>query len=280
MENEEALIEAVCQRVLSGELGVDGQLRDIGGDVAKDTIVAMSKAQPLVWSDGSKVTLATMKKVLREAKMQLETYIAMNETTEEPEIVPTQRAIEANGGVVPENIFDTCAVECKVYGDGLTAAAVRHPSEFTVEACDATGRRRPDGGDAFFVAIRGASRVRARIVDNRDGTYKVEWKPPQSGTYSIVVSFFGVPLSGSPFNVTAVTPVPYASNCVVQGDALLNAIARANQSFQVCFKDRIGHVRTAPDPDPGASTGPGRRTITDCRTYQPRECNDMSWLCD
>ena len=49
MENEEALIEAVCQRVLSGELGVDGQLRDIGGDVAKDTIVAMSKAQPLVW---------------------------------------------------------------------------------------------------------------------------------------------------------------------------------------------------------------------------------------
>ena len=156
--------------------------------------------------------------------------------------VATQRAIEANGGLPLMNPFDTAAVECKVHGPGISMAAVRHPAEFCIEAYDGTGERKQSGGDAFFVAIRGASRVRARITDKGDGSYKVEWKPPQSGQYQIAVSFFGLALPGSPFTLTATTPVPYAPHCVAKGAALFNAVARATQSFQVKFKDRLGNV--------------------------------------
>ena len=154
----------------------------------------------------------------------------------------TQRAIEANGGMPLMNPFDTAAVECKVHGSGISMAAVRHPAEFCIEAYDGTGARKQSGGDAFFVAIRGASRVRARITDKGDGSYKVEWKPPQSGQYQIAVSFFGLALPGSPFTLTATTPVPFAPHCVAKGAALYNAVARATQSFQVQFKDRLGNV--------------------------------------
>ena len=186
-----------------------------------------------------------IKKALREAKKQIQ----MEQEVEEPEVEPprqaTQRCIEANGGRAPFNLFDTAAVECQVYGDGLEQVAPMHTAEFTIEACDATGQRKPEGGDSFFVAIRGASRVRSRITDNGDGTYTVEWKPPQSGQYSIAVSFFGLALPGSPWTVHATTPAPFAPNCVAKGQALFNAVARAVQTFQVKYKDKLGNVRRA-----------------------------------
>ena len=48
----------------------------------------------------------------------------------------------------------------------------------------ASGERQPRGGDSFFIAIRGPSQVRARVLDNDDGTYLVAWKPTVSGTYA------------------------------------------------------------------------------------------------
>ena len=239
MDGEDDLSSAVA--IASAAMTDEGfQLN--GGDAdAKETLAYMSqKGRPLAWANGQKVTLNQMKKVLRDARKRVE--LELDTPADEPPRQPTQRAIEANGGIMLENPFDTAAVECKVTGRGLNEAAVRHTSEFVIEAHDGRGSRKITGGDAFFVAIRGASRVRARITDNNDGTYKVEWKPPQSGTYSIAVSFFGNPLPGSPFTLTASTPVPFAQNCIAKGDALNNAIARSTQSFQVSFKDKLGNV--------------------------------------
>lgn len=190
---------------------------------------------------------------MRELKKQEAAEQAVEAPAVEPPRQATLRAIEANGGKPPERLFDTTAVECRVHGDGLERAAPMHMAEFIIEACDGTGQQRALGGDAFFVAIRGASRVRARISDNSDGTYKVEWKPPQSGQYSIAVSYFGVALPGSPWTLQATTPSPFAHNCIAKGTALYNAVARATQTFQVSFKDRLCNVRTchrSPTPPP------------------------------
>lgn len=70
--------------------------------------------------------------------------------------------------------------QCKVTGmsDKLTA---KLSASFVIEAFEMSGVRKNSGGDGFFVAIRGASRVRARITDQQDGTYVVEWTPHVSG---------------------------------------------------------------------------------------------------
>ena len=172
------------------------------------------------------------------------------ETTTEPAIqCGTQRAIRANGGRPLANPLDTHAIECKVTGSGITEAAVRHPAEFQIVAHDGNGTRKALGGDAFFVAIRGSTQVRARVTDNRDGTYSVVWTPPQSGAYSIAVSYFGDPLPGSPFNLTVYSGAAHAAHSLARGKALFHAVSRASQTFYVMFKDRLGHVAQAVDLD-------------------------------
>ena len=212
---------------------------------------------PLPIYDRLNLTLALphipqIKKALRDFTKRSQAVIETEAPAAEPPRQPTQRFIDFHGGKVPDTLFETAVVECRVYGDGLQCAAPMHVADFTIEACDGTGKRREAGGEAFFVAIRGASRVRARVFDNRDGTYTVQWKPPQSGQYSIAVSFFGQPLPGSPWTLQATTPSPFAPNCVARGSALYNAVARAAQTFQVEFKDRLGNVRPAPGRSPAA----------------------------
>lgn len=251
MEDEDALVDAVvvARAAMAQEMGIVAT--DTSGDAAKDTLAFMSQKEPLAWSSNQKVTLNHMKKALRDAKKIMEKRII--EEAQEPEVEEvrecTVRAIDANGGQVPDRPFDTCAVECKVGGRGIVEAATRLPAEFIIEAFDHTGHRREEGGDAFFVAIRGASRVRARVHDNADGTYRVEWKPAQSGNYAIAVSYFGVALQGSPFKLHATEPIAYAPNCLVRGDALTSAIARLQHSFYVHFKDRLGNQAHAVDLD-------------------------------
>ena len=74
------------------------------------------------------------------------------------------------------------AEQCQVSGRGLSIATVRQLTTFTVTAQDSDGQPQTEGGDTFFVAIRGASRVRAKVTDNADGTYSVAYRPSVSGT--------------------------------------------------------------------------------------------------
>ena len=139
---------------------------------------------------------------------------------------------------------------CSADGDGLRCGKVRHEAIFTITATDKdTGEPYQLGSDAFFIGIRGASRVRARVIDNADGTYTVQWKPSVSGEYSIAVAIHGVGIAGSPFAATIVAPCPVASKCTVIGDALTHAVARAPQTFEVHFQDALGDVAYAEDLD-------------------------------
>ena len=120
---------------------------------------------------------------------------------------------------MPADASLAVASACKAAGDGLNQSTVRQQASFTVTACIESGEQKTSGGDTFFIAIRGASRVRAHVTDSGDGTYLVTYKPSVSGQYSVSISLFGEPLPGSPFAVSAYTPGPEVSKCEVRGEA-------------------------------------------------------------
>ena len=136
-----------------------------------------------------------------------------------------------------------------VAGAGIQEATVREPTSFTITTTDEKGNALETGGELFFIAIRGVAQVRARVTDNGDGTYTVVWQPPLSGRYDIAVSNFGIPLPGSPFFVTASTPQPCTSKCLLRGDALTAGIARETNTFSISFKDKLGAVTRAVELD-------------------------------
>ncbi len=155
--------------------------------------------------------------------------------------------VSRSNGISPLSQQPAAVEGCTVAGSGIEAAAVHQHAEFIITAVGLDGKKLDCGGTSFFVAIRGPQRVRARITDNSDGTYTVRWTPPQSGKYSVAVSLFGVPLAGSPYAVSATPPLPFAPNCEVRGVG--KAVARAMQTFDVSFRDRLGFTTHAVDLD-------------------------------
>lgn len=143
----------------------------------------------------------------------------------------------------------TVARMCVVSGDGLHLAMARQSASFTIEARDAEGVRQQVGGDVFMVAIRGSSKVNAKVADNEDGSYKVEYKPSTSGSYAVSVALNGVPLPDSPFPLTVLTPAPDAVRCVLRGDALTKARARELATFEIEFMNAMGQPARAEEVD-------------------------------
>lgn len=178
-------------------------------------------------------------------------------------------------------ITGTVAENCLCSGEGLTFATCGIEAVFTIEARDAKGMQMKCGGDHFFVYIRGPSRVRANITDNKNGTYAVKWRvqhagtrtglpkniaracPPThlpslllytsqtytSGQYYVAVSLFGLNLPGSPFPLYVFAPHAHAPQCEVSGGALAKAFARVKNTFEIQFRDKLGQIAQAVDVD-------------------------------
>ena len=94
------------------------------------------------------------------------------------------------------------ASKCIILGDGVNYAVTRQTSRFIIEAFDGAGERRPTGGDAFHVAIRGASPATVKVQDMKDGTYHCYYRLSISGNYSVSVTLHGAPVAQSPYNLT------------------------------------------------------------------------------
>lgn len=143
-------------------------------------------------------------------------------------------------------VLAAAASFCTVSGPGASTAMVRQTAQFTIEAKDERGTPCTQGGEVFSVSVRGASLVKARVADNDDGTYLVEYKPSVSGRYTISITLGGQLLSGSPFGLNVLTPQPDPTRCVLRGEALTNAKARENASFEIEFIDALGQARAPP----------------------------------
>ena len=124
-------------------------------------------------------------------------------------------------------------LHCNIVDANDQKAAVHHQACFTIEACDGSGRRLSDGGESFFVAVRGPARVRCRVTDNHDGTYLCQRTPTLSGWYHLTVSSFGISLPRSPLTYEATTSQPYSANCIVSGAGLASAVAHTVVSSMI-----------------------------------------------
>lgn len=141
------------------------------------------------------------------------------------------------------------AIKCRAHGKGLETTVARRRSTFTVELCSADGAQCRQGGELPTVTISGTSVVRARVKDQEDGTYSVEYKAASSGPYTVHVLLHGAPLPGSPWRLDVRMPRPVASQCVVQGNALNSTAARETASFEVHFVDALGQPTHAEELD-------------------------------
>lgn len=231
------------------EIAKDDELLNI--DDISNLVLRLGNGKVMHWGTGGKVQQSDLWRAHAAAKSRLEA----EQDAEQDERARAEFAVSSSGSnaihlVGPD--FDPLATNpasCSVSGAGIQSASVGHTAEFFIEARNGTGAMRREGGDSFFVAIRGCSRVRARIADKGDGTYSCTWTPPQSGTYNIVVSCFGNSVPGSPFVCHALTPQPYAPQCAVSGAALLEAVARTTQTFDISFRDKLGYTTQAVDLD-------------------------------
>lgn len=141
-------------------------------------------------------------------------------------------------------------LRCIVSGAGLASATTRVVANFKIEAFNKNGQRKTSGGDRFVAAVRGrGNAVYSKVVDQLNGSYLVEFKPNVSGRYQIAVSLAGTPLPGSPFTCIVTTPTASSPHCILRGPALLNAIARKEEYFEIQFRDANGQIAHAEDLD-------------------------------
>lgn len=141
-------------------------------------------------------------------------------------------------------------LRCIVSGAGLASATTRVVANFKIEAFNKNGQRKTSGGDRFVAAVRGrGNAVYSKVVDQLNGIYLVEFKPNVSGRYQITVSLAGTPLPGSPFTCIVTTPTASSPHCILRGPALLNAIARKEEYFEIQFRDANSQIAHAEDLD-------------------------------
>jgi DNA-binding beta-propeller fold protein YncE len=88
-----------------------------------------------------------------------------------------------------------------------------------IRACDLHGRQRSDGGDKLICKwsqdSRGPKHFEEELIDNDDGTYKLNVVPMGEGTYTLTVEFENPSgdgteqIKGSPFKVLVTAPFDY-----------------------------------------------------------------------
>ena len=73
------------------------------------------------------------------------------------------------------------------------------------------------------------------VVDNKNGTVKVGYRPTETGPHTLEMNYAGVPLQGSPykFNVQPIT----VGKVSVFGPGLSSGLAGQPSSFTVVTKD-------------------------------------------
>eukprot|EP00667_Euglena_gracilis_P021035 EG_transcript_22888 len=73
---------------------------------------------------------------------------------------------------------------------------------FTIHSRTNGGDPLLEGGEPFHVAIQGPDfDEECSVIDNDDGTYSVEYKPPSAGNYAVNITLHGKPLAPCPYKV-------------------------------------------------------------------------------
>ena len=109
---------------------------------------------------------------------------------------------------------------CSARGPGLERAMTGKPARFGIITPE-TGllAKRSDSLTVDIVSADKSLRIESKIEDLNNKTYGVTYTVPVEGKYLITVKFYGNPIPGCDFKVTAF-PAPDASKCRVYGPAM------------------------------------------------------------
>jgi len=121
-------------------------------------------------------------------------------------------------------------------GPGLQGGKATRHNPFTIHAVDADGSPVKEGGDPFVVGISGPSSSEPTIIDNKDGTYSVDYVVEVPGDYIIDVSLHGTPIKDSPFHVL-IKPDVDPNFSYAEGPGLLGAVDNEPAQFTIFARD-------------------------------------------
>lgn len=91
----------------------------------------------------------------------------------------------------------------EAYGPGLEGGVTKEPTHFTIVTKNKNGDPIPTGGEKFDIKIAGPydSEVRPEVVDNKNGTYTVNYKPLDKGDHTITILHENQHVANSPYHI-------------------------------------------------------------------------------
>ncbi|XP_014344981.1 filamin-B [Latimeria chalumnae] len=125
------------------------------------------------------------------------------------------------------------ASKVKASGPGLNTSGIQAslPVEFTIDAKDAG-----EGNLSVQITDQEGKPKKAKIHDNKDGTYTASYIPDKTGRYTIVVKYGGDEIPYSPYRIRAAAAGD-ASKCTATGPGIAPTVQMGNeQGFVVDAK--------------------------------------------
>jgi len=145
------------------------------------------------------------------------------------------------------------ASKSKAFGPGLEGGASKEPTFFTIVANNRKGDPVGSGGDRFDVTVSDPydGEVKTEVVDNKDGTYTVNYKPVDVGNHKIVVQHEGKNVADSPYHVRVETSPSGADpqKSRAYGPGLQEAIGGEPAHFTIEARNKAGdRINRGGDP--------------------------------
>jgi len=140
------------------------------------------------------------------------------------------------------------AAKTHAYGPGLEGGSTKEPTHFTIAAHNKKGDPVGTGGDRFDVKITDpyGAEIKSEVVDNKDGTYAVNYKPADVGNHTVTVQHEGKNVAESPYHVKIDTSPTGADPAQSQayGPGLNEAIGGDPAHFTIQARNRGGEKLT------------------------------------
>jgi len=146
----------------------------------------------------------------------------------------------------------TDAGKTKVFGPGLEDGVQDNlPTFFNIHAHGTDGQPMRQGGDPFVVKITGPQGdVPAKLTDNGDGTYKVDYAPDHAGPHKVEVHLRDQHVANSPYTVNVKEGADHNTSfiesavMVIRGRTKKNQnMTRGGENFSVAIEGPAGPVK-------------------------------------
>ena len=87
----------------------------------------------------------------------------------------------------------------------------------------------------------GLPEIRAKFVDQGDGTYKITWNAEKVGVFDVSVKINGLHVRNSPTKIHLTSTMPDITKCVAEGEGLVQVVKGEEGTFQLSFYDQYGN---------------------------------------